>query len=175
MKSRAMWVRTTVLVCLSLAGGCGHPSDKVLAENFRKNEALFDKLLHMLLVDAQLTTVRRNLVRSGTTTLESPPSGLDRVGLSAERYAEYLNLFDQLGLRDGVGRGDHGEVWFNAEHPSLFNWGPTKGYVYSASELTPLVPDLDSYSPQSTVESRRPPFLVYRALKTHWHLYKNSD
>jgi hypothetical protein len=153
--------------------GCGNISDKALQANFVRHEAIFEELRNMIVADAPITMVRRHLIRAGNVTIYSPPQDLERVGLSAKRYARYIQLFDQLGLAEGVSRSDY-NVWFAAESPSMLSGGVTKGYIYSLSEKTPLVPELDAYVPAPTAGARRPGFLVFKQLKPNWYIYRDS-
>jgi hypothetical protein len=162
----------TFSVCLCVLVGCGNVSDRSLMRNFAAHEATFTELRGMFEADAELAQVWRDLVRGGGM-LRKPPEHLDDIGLSTERYSEYVKRFDILGLAVGVGRGDNGAIFFDAERPSIFNVGSTKGYVYSLEAPAPLVEDLDAYQPVPTAESRRPPYLAFRTLKEHWYLFKN--
>jgi hypothetical protein len=125
----------------------------------------------MIMAEPELALVRRNLIRFGP--IQTTPDHLERVGLSAERYARYLTAFDRLGLANGVARTETGVV-FEAERESLLNGEVTKGYLYSNSEPRPLVSDLDSYVPAPTPDSPRPRFIAFRRLKGNWYLFKAS-
>ena len=100
-----------------------------------------------------------------SVALRSPPRDIETVGLSQERYAEYLQLFDRLGLGVGVARG--WGTWFEAQGPSFAIGATRKGYIYSDSDLTPLLADLDSVPRSLRIEGS----VVFRRLKEHWYLW----
>lgn len=158
---------------LAVSCSCGHISDTSLENNFRRHEATFEQLRDMFVSDSEFTMIRRNLIRAAGVTLRSPPNGVEDVKMSPKRYEQYLKLFDIIGLDEGVDR-DGAVMWFVVERPSFFNGDVQKGYIFSASAPSPLVPHLDSYVPQPTADSSRPRFLVFKFLKAHWYLFKIS-
>ena len=158
---------------LAVFCSCGHVSDRSLENNFSRHEATFEQLRDMFASDSEFTMIRRNLIRARGVTLRSPPNGIEDVGMSLKRYEQYLRLFDIIGLDEGVDR-DGAVMWFGVESPSFFKGDVQKGYIFSPSVPSPLVPDLDSYVPQPTANASRPRFLVFKFLKSHWYLFKNS-
>jgi hypothetical protein len=169
-------IRLTLLVICWLSISCGtytHISDEMLIRNFSNNEPAFIKLREMAASDTSFTLISPRLVTSSTYVAPGATK-TDHGGMSKEKYAEYTELFKSLGLADGVLRNGQ-SVWFSAEARSWANGSVTKGYVYSTTELAPLVSDLDSYIPQPTPTSRRPGFLVFKIIKSNWYLYKRSD
>ena len=172
--TRRIYSLALVWWIIAVLSGCDNTPDALLVRNFTQNEAVFDDLREMFTKDVQLTMVRRDLIRAGTVTLNSPPRDLQKVGLSEERYGTYIKLLNFLGLRTGIGRDEKG-IWFEVDRPSYLNGDTTKGYIYSVSDLNPLTPDLDAYVPAATSTSRQPRFLVFKNLKGHWFLYRNSS
>jgi len=170
--TRAIWLESIVVFAI-LNCSCAHVPDQKLIDNFRANEAIFNQLKDMASVDSNFTQISPRWV---TASGSSSPQARDKPlsGMDSERYSEYLNLFKILSLDGGVIRNAE-TVWFKAEVASEWNGGITKGYVYSSYEQGPLVADLDTYVPAPNTESRRPRFLVFRALKSHWYLYELSD
>jgi hypothetical protein len=147
------------------AAGCGRIPDDPLIRNFIKNEAAFIRLRDLFAADPQLTEVRRNLIMTPSVALRSPPRDIETVGLSRERYAAYLELFDRLGLGVGVARSGWG-TWFEAQGPSFANGATRKGYIYSDRDLTPVLASLDSVPRSLRVEGG----VVLRRIKEHWYL-----
>jgi hypothetical protein len=172
-----MLKRTTlgIISLIAVPSGCGlgytHVSDEKMILRFNDNEAVFDALRNMGLQDVDFRLISPRMV---TRLVPGSPSDGTNGGMDPNRFAEYMRLFEQLGLEDGIIRSDQ-SVWFGAEARSWRNGSVTKGYVYSTGKIGPLVPDLDSFVPQPTSESRRPRFLVFRILKPNWYLYKSSD
>lgn len=167
----------SVLVLVSLyvvVCGCAytHVSDTTMVENFNRNEATFVKLRDIALADTDFQLISPRFVNGpGASPMSAnQPHG----GMDPQKFDEYMRLFAALGLEDGIWRSDH-QVTFRVEARSWRNGSVTKGYVYSPTEIGPLVPDLDSFVPQPTAESWRPRFCVFRIIKPYWYLYKLSD
>jgi hypothetical protein len=61
------------------------------------------------------------------------------------RWNEYLSLFDELGLRDGISRTSREplEIEFPLSMTGLVTSGSTKSVYYSSVEPAPLVATLD--------------------------------
>jgi hypothetical protein len=161
----------TLYVAVLSAFGCTHVTDESLKKKFSSHAAQFEELRSMLSSDVGFVTISRRVIVTRTKTLNSPRSGLERVGLSPDRYAHYLQLFDALDLKGGVSRNENG-IWFRAETPSVLNGDSTKGYVYSQTDRAPCVADLDAYVPPPNARDQYGGFVVYARLKPKWYLYK---
>ena len=155
---------------------CGfvHISDATMIANLDRNAGSFAELRGRVISDTQFTSISARGVASPFTSSTAAMIQDGRGEMTTERYAEYIRLFELLGLQNGVTRSG-GSVWFHAEARSWSNGSVTKGYVYSPEELTPLVPDLDSFVPEPTPTAKGLGFTVFRMIKPHWYLYKISD
>lgn len=68
-----------------------------------------------------------------------------------------------------------GSTWFHAELPSILNGDSTKGYVYSPGTLSPVAEELDHYLPVPTSLDKYGGYVVFKAIKPHWFLYKRRN
>jgi hypothetical protein len=158
--------------------GCGHASDGSMRVNFVNHEGAFNELKNLFMHDVDVISISRTVIvgREKTVSLSSgKPGDFDNAAISAARYAIYLNLFDQLGLKGGITRDTRraDSINFPAELPSLLNGDSTKGYWYSPDEVTPCFENLERYKPPQILLQRREGYAIFSPLKTHWYLYKS--
>jgi len=163
----------SLLCAVTISCSCGHVSDRSLRKRFDSHEADFHALRGMFISDAGIMAITKKGIRTATVIV-SPRDGLERVGLSPARYAQYIRLLEALGLEGGIVRGDNSTIWFGAETPSILNGDSTKGYVYSNAELTPCVTDLNSYKPGPAALNQHGGFVVFSLIKPHWYLYRQA-
>lgn len=161
---RVVAICVPMLICCS----CGHVPDRSLRAVFSNHEADFEELRMMFTSDSQFTSITPRRVVGGGRWLNSPPEGLETVGLSPERYAKYLNMFRTLRVDGGIGRPSQGGFVFQSQRPSLLNGGTSKGYIYSIDAPIPCVDDLETYKSTSR------DWIVFARLKGHWYLYKQQ-
>ena len=94
--------------------------------------------------------------------------------LSARRWDDYRARFSTLGISMGISKplgGDYTLFLASANGP--FGRGSSKGYVFSHSELSPCVSDmeLEGYEPPHWAVDNNLHWIVYKPLKEHWYLY----
>jgi hypothetical protein len=136
---------------------CGHPSDQELIERFEARQEKFDALLRMYQEDSTLLRV-------------TPDFTIPKNSLSAERWAEYRDLFDDLGLDGGLSGRSPGPTIFFASTRGFVTGGDVKGYAYSEAVPGRLLDSLDRRPSDS--ESNVP---VYRRITNRWYLYYSWD
>jgi hypothetical protein len=161
--------RDVLCLLIVFSSSCGgHISDSSLRNTFGKHEAAFNELRDMFASDKKFRHIARDLIATDAVMVSSSsPSDLNRVGLAPARFAQYLKLFDMLGLENGIGRSEYG-IWFHTETPSFGNGDSSKGFIYSTLELQPIVTNLDAYVPMR--DRRRG--VSFSPIKPHWYLFK---
>lgn len=147
-----------------------HPSDATLEENFRKHRAGFNKLVDMSNADSKLVRIA-----SDFTWLENNaawPRPESEIGFSEQRWNEYRQLFNELGLKHGLARREDipGVLFFDVSATGMVTGGDAKGYAYSTEELSPLVNSLDHIDIE--VKSLQP---LYKRIEGDWYLYYEWD
>jgi hypothetical protein len=155
------------VLCLS----CGEPSpDRALRAVFTQNEAEFEKLKSMVVSDVTFRLISRTQVHKEGLRWVDPrtPGALGKVGISEARYAEYLKIFNDLGL-DEILQDSGPTFYLRAVNPAFARGDHWKGYAYSPLGFGPLEDDLDSYASQS------PHWWVFSHLKGNWYLYKRQS
>lgn len=153
------------LVVAQLMIGCGstmsHPSDQVLEQRLRSQQADFDKLASMLNEDS-------DVVRIGLKNVFLNEGS--RRELSKERVDEYRRLFKRVELEAGIHRDGVGVVRLIASTEGLLVPNSEKSYVYSRTAPSPLVESLD----QIIKNNRGDQSPVYKKLYGNWYLYYES-
>jgi hypothetical protein len=143
-----------------------HPSDAALELVFEQHEADFNQLIAMSNIDAKVVRIAPDF-----TWLDDNagwPRPESELGFSKERWNQYRQLFEELGLKKGLGRDANGTVEFIASSHGLLTNGSGKGYIYSNKELSPLYASLDD-SPLTHGK------YVYKALQApRWYLFYYS-
>jgi hypothetical protein len=142
-------------------------SDTAMADNFRRHEAEFRRLVQMSDEDQHVWRIAPDF-----TQLDSGvggPSQAGQLGLAPERWKEYRALFEAIGVTDGIVRGP-GQVRFYYWATGMVTGGTEKGYVFSPAPLAPLVDTLDHLA--TPAKSREP---VYMQIAPDWYLYYGGD
>jgi hypothetical protein len=156
-----------VLACAIASGSVGWllysrvpPSDDDLRSMFQLHPAQFRRLKDMMLEEPALSFVGGDMVGEfclwhGKWTNHKPPYTLhtqsemmQMVGISAERYQEYLDLLDAVGayrVSKGLGQNHKGEVALHIYRYGIVSSGVCKNVVYSLHPLSNLVKDTDSH------------------------------
>ena len=143
--------------------GCGffsHPSDQILEQRLRSHESEFNRLVVMLFEDSDIVRLSNENVFLSEGNRH----------ISDERLREYRHLFDELNLEKGIHRDGVNIVRLIASSKGLFLAYSEKSYVYSKSELNPIVNSLD----EIISRDRGDQSTVYRKLKDNWYLYYAS-
>ena len=113
-----------------------------------------------------------NLVRADPRFLEinQEPATWDRVhdeGLPPTEIALYADVLQKLGANEELTSVDGQACLIMADVTyGLFDNGVIKGYVWSPSNPTPLVGDLDQWRPDSTATT------AYRRVAKDWYLFE---
>lgn len=132
-----VWLRnnTLLLVCFlfpacTLVGdGFGSfPTDETLEKNFQLNRSDFDEIVMMSRADSTLTRITYDFTWVEGSGLSTETGNL---GISPDRWNDYIVRFRRIKLKTGIDHGDDGSVWFRAYSEGLGVSGVTKGYFYS--------------------------------------------
>jgi hypothetical protein len=128
------------------------PTDQVLEANFKANQQKLDTLVEISRVD--------KLVRF--------PDG--RRGSSKEQDQKVRDLVREIGLQDDILQettlGSTTTIYLTSWSRGLMTNGSRKGYVYSDTELTPVVASLDDVN--SWPKGSK---VIYKKLEGNWYLF----
>lgn len=145
--------------------GCGlsgHPSDEVLAQRLKSNEAKFNRLAAMLFEDSDIVRLCDDCVFLSEGASRQIPD---------ERLREYRHLFKELGIEAGFHRDGANAVRLIAwSRGGAFLPGSEKSYVYSKVEPSPLVDSLDKVISRDRGDQSP----IFRKLGDNWYLYYES-
>jgi len=141
-------------------------SDGALESHFFAHRAEFERLVAMATEDVHLTRIAPTF-----TWLDDNVSWPRKnVGISEQRWNEYKRLFRRAGVRDGVLKGtDPARILFPIVSEGLVPSGYTKGVVYSAEPLNPVLKSLDERPPDKLWNGSH--VLVYKPIEDHWYIY----
>jgi len=152
-------------LALMFVAGCGlssHPSDEVLAQRLKSNEAEFNRLAAMLFEDSDIVRLCDDCVFLSEGSNRQIP---------AERLREYRRLFKELGIEAGFHRDGANAVRLIASSKGgVLLPGSEKSYVYSKVEPSPLVDSLDKV----VARNRGDQAPIFRKLNGNWYLYYES-
>ena len=166
-----MWVRHfklsfvfSLLAILATIGGCSfasHPSDQVMEQRLRSQQAEFDELITMLQEDS-------DVIRLDNTHVFLNESS-DRI-IPQPRLEQYRRLFIKLGLEGGIHRYKPEVIRLIASTGGMLVPTSEKSYVHSTTELTPLVDSLDEVNRKNRGDQTP----VYKKVFGNWYLYYES-
>ena len=152
------------LFAMLILGACRPlPRENGLIDNFQNHRQGFETLLKMANTDAGFRRI--------------PAGGLPPRGMRTARFQEYLNIFHQLNVENGLTRNlspsAQGGVFVIARSiiPSLVGGGESVGYVYSQGPVTPVVEHLGIPMLPVGVPAGHGRRTEYKLLAEHWYLY----
>ena len=152
------------------------PTNQELTARFQEHKSEFILLRDMILEEEELLSVGSDNVGDfwfdrGEWTTHKPPyknyskqEMLEAVGLSEERYNEYLNLLDKVGayrVSKQDTQSSNKEVYFGIYRSGIVPSGRTKGVVYS-----PIGRKEDS----STCESELSSGVCFLRIEDEWYI-----
>jgi hypothetical protein len=141
-------------------------SDAALKSHFVKQRADFERMAAMANEDVHLTRVAPDF----TWLDDSVAWPRENVGISKDRWDEYRRLFRNVDASVGFWKNiDPPRIFFPIVSAGLVPAGYTKGVVYSAVPLSPLLKSLDERPPEQYWE--RSHVLVYKPIDDHWYIY----
>jgi hypothetical protein len=152
--------------------GWNHTSDAGLERFFNQHQAQFETLLAEVRADSQLMTLQtRTLIYAGryVKIRDADLSGVERLGLSRERWRRYQKELRDLGLVSVI-RGE-GTVEFRVDAGSLLNGDSYKGYYYTFTPPDHIRSDLDGYRRSDQDKDKFGGWSVFKPLKSKWYLY----
>jgi len=161
------------LIALSVSVLCAThkqlPSDEMLRMRFLAHRVDFDRLIVMTNEDSHLTRIAPDF-----TWLDDDVAWPRRnVGISAQRWDDYRQLFRRVGASEGVIRYTNPELTLVpissiGSVPS----GVEKGLAYSQTSLSPVLKSLDERPPEKLWHGPdRSHVLAYRPIEDHWYVY----
>ena len=148
------------------------PLDEGLMRHFPSKEADLNRLLHMSNEDAKVIRIAYDFTRLDDDWGWPRPEA--KLGFSTQRWDEYRDLFDQLGLPVGLERAEPKDgiyVYFPVSAKGLGNGhGSSKGYAYLEKEFKPLLDSLDDESVKNFYSREKPAhkLTLYRRIKENW-------
>lgn len=164
----------SVLACAVLLVDCGHTSDAKLEALFHNHETEFNQLMLMAKSETRILTITPRLVVTETST-EEGWEGAERQGLARDKWNQYQELFESLGLHGGMLRGGK-TISFETDTASLWNGDSEKGFLYSENaSLTPTVSDLGRVRASEEYRDPHGGFTAYKLLQPHWYLFIHFD
>lgn len=162
---RHVIAKVGLFLALTMVAGCGfsrHPSDEILAQRLKSNEAAFNRLAVMLFEDSDIVRLCDDCVFLSEGSNRHIPD---------ERLREYRRLFKELGIEAGFHRdGVHAVRLIASSKGGVFLPGSEKSYVYSKIEPSPLVDSLDKV----IARDRGDQAPIFRKLGDDWYLYYES-
>ena len=130
------------------------PTDQTLEANFREHKQALESLVEMSRVD------RNRIVR----TPEAQPA------FSKEQNQQYRDLILKAGINGDIRTESRPDgtstTYLPCWNRSLMTNGSFKGYVYSETELTPLVQSLDDVNSWPKGSKA-----VFKKLEGNWYLF----
>lgn len=160
-----------VVVVATMAINCGiffdiHkdvPNDAYFERIFRENRKHFEALIVMSQEDSKVTRISYDFTHVAG---KGSSSDTGDIGFSSKRWDEYKDLFDRLGLEDGINREDDGTIAFLAFTKGLGVSGLVKGYLYSKVGRNCNAASLDG-DDLSQGEKR----VICKRIDNDWYLY----
>lgn len=146
-----------------LSGGCGaslHPTDAELEQILKSHQSDFNRLIQMLNEDADIVRLDEKFVFLTEGSTREVPQ---------ERLAVYRSVFAKLGLERGFQRDNNNALRFIASSGGFFSTSE-KSYIYSPTQLTPLVDSLDTVIERDHGDQKP----VFKKLHGDWYLYYAS-
>jgi hypothetical protein len=153
------------------AVGRRHPPDSKLEQNFLRHESEFAALLTDVMADEKLKMIGIHGLRYGDLAISGKDdlSGLDALGMTKERLAQYRQRLRNLGLVQ-VTKGESG-VEFRVEQGSISNGDSYKGYEHDVTPPEHQKLSLDGYRISAVDRDRFGDYYVRKPIKGHWYLY----
>jgi len=131
-----------------------HRPDSTLIANFQTHRQDLERLVEMARQEQPRQAGGGVVIDMGWTDVKD---------LSQARWGNYKRLFRKVGAKHGIrGSNDRWEIIMSAR--GMVTAGSTKGFLYSPSPPTPLIPSLDD-------PPRAPEGALYRHLDGPWYLY----
>jgi hypothetical protein len=141
------------------------PSDTSLIEKYRRNKAQFARIVELAADNERLAGVNWN---------PDARNAAVKAGLPAAKVDEYVQLLKKLGvnheLTGVVGIGKVCLVTTDIVY-GIFDSGVIKGYVWSTTEPTSIVDDLEQNTAAPSQSSTEVP-IRYRHVEGNWYLFE---
>lgn len=165
-----LFLAMTVLVIIGLAITIGpvfsllwqsgafepNPTDQEIVRLLSNHAEDFDRLMAMMDEDMEVQQVHPSYFRPENT-------------LSDERWHEYQQMFEKIGLDAGVGRWEDDGYHFVVSARGLVTGGSFKGLAYRTDQPAPLFPSMDSPT------GLQPNRIGYRPIGDNWYILYSYD
>jgi hypothetical protein len=142
--------------------------DEELEVRFEEYEEDFGRLLAMSDEDSHVIRIAPDFTWLDTSAAWPRPES--ELGISLKRWDEYRNLFEKLGVKEGILRSDE-LVLLIVSARGLCVAGETKGYVFSEEEPAGLEESLDD----PTELNIQPHAYAFKKLKGNRYLFYQWD
>jgi hypothetical protein len=152
------WIYGVIVSGVVLVSACSHPSDRRLQAVFYKHQQDLSALLDMAKQD-----------RPQTIWIDSHQMYPPQATLPDARWREYERLCRPL----GVWRVSfvQGQLELIVSSEGILGHGSSKGFVYSETPLTPVLPLLDQGIPPSFIHEPEGVGIAYRSLTLNWYIF----
>jgi hypothetical protein len=134
--------RISVAIAAMLCFGCYNPSDRELADKFKRNRVAFEQLVAMIDSDKKVMRVAIDsfdvIAPNGQRISSDNPESA--CILSAERFKQYRELLRKASV-EAVSSNERGEVHFSAASGGLAVSGWSAGYAFCNTPPSPIVDD----------------------------------
>jgi len=150
------------------------PSDVVCAELFNTHRADFLKLVDMVHEDRVSGAIPSGPVRIDPSWGDPRSRDSETKKMSESRFAEYVRLFDKLGLRYGLTIGDKDEVKFDIACVGVLAIGKCsyKGITYKPNTgYFQVVESLEDDKLPKSGNSVIPGYYL-KLIRSDWYIYR---
>ena len=149
-----------------------HPTDKIMVQEFRDNQAGFSKLREMIAEEQRVTRVARDFIwidgMRGVSEAERPNY------LSDSRWGKYRALFDRVKLESGVMRYEDGSVGFIRSSSGIVTSGSSKEFIWSQKKIASLLESTDERSLEDGCVPKTGCSSI-RQIATEWYISFESN
>jgi hypothetical protein len=151
---------------LMVLGGCYQPpNENQLLQTFESHRPAWDRLVKMALADRTFDRISAG---------EIPPSGMSR-----SRFNEYLAIFRELGVENGMNWGipsyPGGLFVIVSSSVPIGGKGRLTGYAYLPAPPTSVEKRLPISELPFEVHGNSGHRTVFRPLSDHWYLFYDSE
>lgn len=145
------------------------PSDAAIRVRLFAHRADFQRLVAMASEHSHLTRIAPTFTWRDNDVAWPKKN----VGISAQRWNEYRQLFQRVGASDGILKGTNpSRIISPITSAGLVPTGYEKGLVYSNELLTPVLKSLDESPPDKDWHSSdHSHVLVYKQVAPHWYIF----
>jgi hypothetical protein len=148
------------------------PTDAELSQRLVDHRESFEQLVAMAKADNEVVRIAPDF--TWTSTNFGWPRPDSELGFTPQRWDEYRQLFNALGLKGGIVRPwEHPDaVYLIVDGKGLVIGGSAKGFAYSDTALEPHCDSLDN---REVRKARDDTEIWFKPLGGKWYLYLQQD